>query len=197
MYACVCAEWLPFATDDCVNMAGTISHFCPPACVLGMYPSCTLITESIDLKLVSLYSTSCGVYVYKCSSSIVDTIGTTWNVQKKEVSFFLVGSFVVFCVCLCVCSLDMEIKCLAIYRFCSDWILFSFKISGQEDYDRLRPLSYPQTDVFLVCFSVVSPASFENVKEKVCGSFVCLSVCRVCFKLKACSVWGVHVICIT
>lgn len=28
------------------------------------------------------------------------------------------------------------------------------------------PLSYPQTDVFLVCFSVVGPASFENVKEK-------------------------------
>jgi cell division control protein 42 len=27
-------------------------------------------------------------------------------------------------------------------------------------------LSYPQTDVFLVCFSVTSPASFENVKEK-------------------------------
>ena len=41
--------------------------------------------------------------------------------------------------------------------------------AGQEDYDRLRPLSYPQTDVFLVCFSVVSPASFENVKEKVSG----------------------------
>ena len=39
--------------------------------------------------------------------------------------------------------------------------------SGQEDYDRLRPLSYPQTDVFLVCFSVVSPSSFENVREKV------------------------------
>ncbi|XJO70880.1 hypothetical protein BDV3_000491 [Batrachochytrium dendrobatidis] len=41
-----------------------------------------------------------------------------------------------------------------------------FDTAGQEDYDRLRPLSYPQTDVFLVCFSVVSPASFENVKEK-------------------------------
>lgn len=40
------------------------------------------------------------------------------------------------------------------------------QILGQEDYDRLRPLSYPQTDVFLVCFSVTSPASFENVKEK-------------------------------
>ena len=42
-----------------------------------------------------------------------------------------------------------------------------FDTAGQEDYDRLRPLSYPQTDVFLVCFSVISPASFENVKEKV------------------------------
>lgn len=39
--------------------------------------------------------------------------------------------------------------------------------AGQEDYDRLRPLSYPQTDVFLICFSVVSPPSFDNVKSKV------------------------------
>lgn len=38
--------------------------------------------------------------------------------------------------------------------------------AGQEDYDRLRPLSYPQTDVFLICFSIISPASFENVKSK-------------------------------
>ena len=41
-----------------------------------------------------------------------------------------------------------------------------FDTAGQEDFDRLRPLSYPQSDVFLVCFSVVSPASFVNVKEK-------------------------------
>jgi len=38
--------------------------------------------------------------------------------------------------------------------------------AGQEDYDRLRPLSYPQTDVFLICFSVISPASYENVRAK-------------------------------
>jgi len=32
--------------------------------------------------------------------------------------------------------------------------------AGQEDYDRLRPLSYPQTDVFLICFSIISPYSY-------------------------------------
>ncbi len=38
--------------------------------------------------------------------------------------------------------------------------------AGQEDYDRLRPLSYPQTDVFLVCFSVDSQTSFDHVHYK-------------------------------
>ncbi len=32
-----------------------------------------------------------------------------------------------------------------------------FDTTGQEDYDRLRPLSYPQTDVLLVCSSVSVP----------------------------------------
>ncbi len=38
--------------------------------------------------------------------------------------------------------------------------------AGQQDYDFLRPLSYPEADVFLVCFSVASVASFHNVSEK-------------------------------
>ncbi|KAK9712880.1 GTP-binding protein Rho1 [Basidiobolus ranarum] len=38
--------------------------------------------------------------------------------------------------------------------------------AGQEDYDRLRPLSYPDSHVILICFSVDSPDSLDNVQEK-------------------------------
>ena len=36
--------------------------------------------------------------------------------------------------------------------------------AGQEEYDRLRPLSYPESDVILIVFSVTSkmPASQNN-----------------------------------
>lgn len=38
---------------------------------------------------------------------------------------------------------------------------------GQDDYDRLRPLSYQGAHLILVCFDVTSPNSFENVMIKV------------------------------
>ncbi|RLV92648.1 GTP-binding RHO-like protein [Spathaspora sp. JA1] len=37
--------------------------------------------------------------------------------------------------------------------------------AGQEEYDRLRPLSYPDVDVLLICFSLESIVSLHNVKE--------------------------------
>lgn len=37
---------------------------------------------------------------------------------------------------------------------------------GAEDYDRIRPLSYPDVDVAVICFSVNSPDSFEDVCHK-------------------------------
>lgn len=38
--------------------------------------------------------------------------------------------------------------------------------AGQEEYDRMRPLSYPCTDVFIVCYSVTSPVSLDNAINK-------------------------------
>jgi len=38
--------------------------------------------------------------------------------------------------------------------------------AGQEDYARLRPLSYPNTDVFLICFSMTSRTSLNNIQQK-------------------------------
>jgi len=38
--------------------------------------------------------------------------------------------------------------------------------AGSDEYDSLRPLSYPGTDIFLVCFSVVDPESLEHVRTK-------------------------------
>jgi Ras-related C3 botulinum toxin substrate 1 len=37
---------------------------------------------------------------------------------------------------------------------------------GKEDYEKLRPLAYPGTKIFIICFSVVNPTSIENVKTK-------------------------------
>ncbi|KAL6063979.1 Rho GTPase protein rac1 [Balamuthia mandrillaris] len=51
--------------------------------------------------------------------------------------------------------LDDKVYCLGLWD-----------TAGQEEYDRLRPLSYPSTDVFLVCFSVISPPSFINARAK-------------------------------
>jgi len=39
--------------------------------------------------------------------------------------------------------------------------------AGQEEYDRLRPLSYPESNVILIVFSVDFPTSLANVQDKV------------------------------
>jgi len=41
-----------------------------------------------------------------------------------------------------------------------------YDTAGQEDYDRLRVISYPNTDVFLVCYSVDSVTTLQNIASK-------------------------------
>ncbi|NWR64460.1 RHOF protein, partial [Bucorvus abyssinicus] len=38
--------------------------------------------------------------------------------------------------------------------------------AGQEDYDRLRPLSYSDASVVLICFDVTNPNSYDNILTK-------------------------------
>jgi len=38
--------------------------------------------------------------------------------------------------------------------------------AGQEEYDKMRTVSYPHTDVFVLCFSLVQPNSFLNLKNR-------------------------------
>uniref|UniRef100_A0A7I4YSQ8 Ras domain containing protein n=1 Tax=Haemonchus contortus TaxID=6289 RepID=A0A7I4YSQ8_HAECO len=43
----------------------------------------------------------------------------------------------------------------------SNYTVNLFDTAGQEDYVHLRCLSYPNTDVFLLCFSLVDPKSLD------------------------------------
>jgi Ras-related C3 botulinum toxin substrate 1 len=38
--------------------------------------------------------------------------------------------------------------------------------TAQDGYDRLRPLLYPLTDIFLICFCVTLPQTFDSVRTK-------------------------------
>ncbi|XP_004690778.1 PREDICTED: rho-related GTP-binding protein RhoF, partial [Condylura cristata] len=41
-----------------------------------------------------------------------------------------------------------------------------YDTAGQEDYDRLRPLSYQGAQLVLICYDVTNPTSYDNVLVK-------------------------------
>jgi Ras-related C3 botulinum toxin substrate 1 len=41
-----------------------------------------------------------------------------------------------------------------------------YDTAGQEDYDKLRPMSYPGTHVFLICFALSERSTFANIDYK-------------------------------
>ncbi|KAL7634239.1 UNVERIFIED_CONTAM: hypothetical protein RMT77_015569 [Armadillidium vulgare] len=46
------------------------------------------------------------------------------------------------------------------------YLMTLWDTAGQEEYERLRPLSYPQTNVFILCFALDNRVSFENISSK-------------------------------
>lgn len=59
--------------------------------------------------------------------------------------------------------------------------------AGQADYDKVRPVSYPETHLFLLCFSVDQPNSLRSVADKWAAEINhhCKSVPRILVGLKA------------
>jgi len=43
-----------------------------------------------------------------------------------------------------------------------------YDTEGQEDYDVVRPQTYKSAGIVVICFSIISPSSFSNVKTKWC-----------------------------
>ncbi|RNA13311.1 Ras-like GTP-binding [Brachionus plicatilis] len=83
-------------------------------------------------------------------------------------------------------------KTCLLYAFCKDQFLDEYEVTvfetyvtdievdgikielvlwdtaGQEEYERLRPLSYPDSNVVLVCYSIDNRDSLENIYDKWC-----------------------------
>jgi len=86
------------------------------------------------------------------------------EVDGKQVSFYF-SNFCLFSVR--GVFLNFLVTMILIKSFFNKQVeLALWDTAGQEDYDRLRPLSYPDTDVILMCFSIDSPDSLENIPEK-------------------------------
>lgn len=73
---------------------------------------------------------------------------------------------------VCLLYLSLVYFILAQYSSPSPPFSFAAPLSGQEEFDRLRSLSYAETHVVMICFSVDNPVSLENVESKVVREFV-------------------------
>ena len=55
---------------------------------------------------------------------------------------------------------------LASYKMLLSSIKCCFFVAGSPAYDSVRPLSYQEADVFLLCYKISDPISLYNVKNK-------------------------------
>ncbi|KAL8588272.1 hypothetical protein ACOMHN_008575 [Nucella lapillus] len=56
-----------------------------------------------------------------------------------------------------------EVEAKTVYYKEQEVNLVMYDTAGQEEYDRLRPFSYDETDVMVICFSLDNPDSLDNV----------------------------------
>lgn len=100
-----------------------------------------------------------------------------YNSPKNAIKCILVGSVRTGKTCLLTSYINNEFSSeyvpTVFEHYCTDAMVsgIHYRVdlkdtSGMDYYDSLRPLDYYGTDIFLVCFSVVSPTSFDDVKNK-------------------------------
>ena len=110
---------------------------------------CVAVGDGAVGKTCLLYSFNQKEFAEEYIPTVLDTFGKT--IMFKWVSLHCTRCHDTWCHVICYSS-DLP------------YVLSLFDTAGQEEYDRLRPLAYPETDVFLVCFSVTLPDSLDNVK---------------------------------
>lgn len=60
-----------------------------------------------------------------------------------------------------------------LYAYLHRLIIKLISLRGQEEYERLRPLSYSKAHIILIAFSVDTPDSLDNVTQKVSYTISC------------------------
>lgn len=89
--------------------------------------------------------------------------------QKVRVEKLHISSFLIICQQKHLHKYS-PLSCWTVKDYFDLFMLFFFPVPWppplQDEFDKLRPLCYTSVDVFLLCFSVVNPASFQNVPEK-------------------------------
>lgn len=132
-------------------------------CLLISYTSNAFPGEYVP-TVFDNYSTNVMINGRPINLGLWDTAGQVRN-HFFCINFIkLLNNFDFISILACACiTIKSQTVMRLLHTLC--FSLFSL-IIFQEDYDRLRPLSYPQTDVFLVCFSIVNPHSYGNVRVK-------------------------------
>ena len=97
--------------------------------------------DAISIKLVTVGDFGCGksclLYVYGSNEFPLGAAPTVFVSMTKSI------------------SVDGKLANLTV-----------LDTAALEEYDRLRPLQYPGTNVIVMCFSVDSPESFKNIRAK-------------------------------
>lgn len=122
---------------------------------------CVVVGDGAVGKTCLLISYTTGAFPKEYIPTVFDNYSSQVCVRYFQI-FSWFKSLTSACSCASVCT-SWCVQVTVDNRVIS---LNLWDTAGQEEYDRLRTLSYPQTNVFIICFSISSPASYENVKHK-------------------------------